>query len=214
MLFIETPRFPDEIAAWLVGGRGFLTIVTETGGGNEYRNSPWEMARGVWDVSAALRTIPDGSAFAMKTLYQYFLVARSQLYGFRLKAPYDNTDDGGGVLGATGLAVAATVAYQMFKNITVSPITYQQIVQKPVGSSIKIYDNGSLRTLTTHYTIDATTGIVTFASQPTVGHALTWTGGYDIPVRFGGDLPQIGREATGALASWQGLKLVEIRLPE
>jgi len=37
--------------------------------------------------------------------------------------------------------------------------------------------------VTTHYTISAT-GLVTFVSPPPNDHALTWSGEFDIPVRF------------------------------
>lgn len=215
MAFFETPRFPDDLACWLSGGRGFNTMVVDTFGGDEYRDGAWAMARGVWDVSEALRTIPDGGTYSIKPLVKMLLVARGRLHGFRVKAPYDNSDDSSGVLGLTGVGVASTLAYQMYKNYTISPIpVYQQIVQKPVATGLKIYKNGVLQTLTTHYTINAATGIVTFVSQPTIGQTLTWTGNYDVPVRFGGDLPDVGRISGGALAGWHGLKLVEIRNPD
>lgn len=213
MAFLETPRFPDGIAAWLIGGRGFMTTIVETFGGNEYRNSAWDQARGEWNIDEAMRVIQDTSPHAMKLLSNMFFVARGAFHGFRLKAPLDNTDDGGGVLGVTGLGVAATTVYQMYKNYFISPLAYQQLVGKPVGLTIKVYVDSVLKTLGTDYAIDQTTGLITFASQPTIGATLTWTGSYDIPVRFGGDMPAIGRDPTGALLSWQGLKLIEIRNP-
>jgi len=215
--FIETPRFPDEIAFWNSGGRGFLTTVVETWGGQEFRNSPWTTARGVytWTTNSAeaLRSAHDTSPYAMAAMRNLYRVTRARLYAFRFKDFSDYQDDGGGVLGTTGLAVAATTAYQMYKNYAISPLSYQQIVQKPVGSTIKVYNNGVLQTLTTDYTLDATTGIVTFTSQPTIGHALTWTGQFDVPVRFDMDMPDLGRESSGAYFNWNSLRLVEVRNP-
>jgi hypothetical protein len=52
-MFIETPRFPDEVSAWAVGGRAFQTIATENYGGYEYRNAAWAQARGMWDVRSS-----------------------------------------------------------------------------------------------------------------------------------------------------------------
>ena len=54
---------------------------------------------------------------------------------------------------------------------------------------------------------------MTFVSQPTVGHALTWTGEFDTPVRFDGDDPQIGLDSSGALYDWPNLQIVELRNP-
>jgi uncharacterized protein (TIGR02217 family) len=214
--FLESPRFPDEISAWLSGGRGFKTIIAETYGGDEYRNAAWQYARGEWDVGEAERMADENTgtaSLAFKGLRNLFMASNGQLGGFRLKVWDDYKDDGGGVLGTTGLAVAATLAYQMFKNYPSGAGSYQHKILKPVASTIQVFDNGVLRTLTTDYTLDATTGIITFVAQPTVGHALTWTGQFDTPVRFGGDLPKNGRDSTGSVWTWQGVKLVELKNP-
>lgn len=219
MSFFETPKFPPEIGAWLVGGRGFQTIITDTFGGYEYRNSAWAMARGVWDIGEALRTVGDTSKLPMLNLYKLLLTARGRLHTFRVYAPLDNNDGSGGILGLTGLATSATV-YQMYKNVILSgATTYQQIVRTPIvsgaysgQSNVKIFDNAVERTA--NFSIDTKTGEVTFTSPfPVVGHALTWTGSHDIPVRFHADFPMIGLDPSGALMTWQGIKLVEIRNP-
>lgn len=209
--FIETPRFPDELAAWAKGGRSFRTISVETYGGDEYRTAAWSMPRGEWDITSALRQTQPNAAYNWKTLRNFFTACKGQLYAFRFKDFQDYTDDDAGVLGTTGVGVAATLAYQMFKNYVVSPLTTQVIVQKPVASTIKIYINGVLKTLTTDYTLDSTTGIVTFVSQPGVGLALTWTGEYDVPVRFAADIPAMGLEDTGSFLEWQDLRVIQVR---
>src|SRR6185437_4222487 len=87
--FIETPRFPDEIAFWNSGGRGFLTTVVETWGGQEFRNSPWTTARGVytWTTNSAeaLRSAHDTSPYAMAAMRNLYRVTRARLYAFRFK---------------------------------------------------------------------------------------------------------------------------------
>lgn len=215
MSFLETPRFPDEIAAWAVGGRGFMTTVVETYGGNEYRNAAWSQARGKWEVlQDAVRMGNPSSPRSMQALRTLFRVCAGQLYGFRFKDYQDYQDEAGGVLGTTGLAVGSTLAYQMFKDYVLSPLSYQQIIQKPVASTIAVYNNGVLQTTPGQYSLDSTTGIVTFVSQPTVGHTLTWTGEFDVPVRFATDDPRLGLEPqTGAVWEWQQLTLIEIRNP-
>ena len=207
--FIETPRFPDEIAAWAKGGRAFRTVTVETYGGDEYRTGAWTTPRGEWDVSSALRTTMPGNAFNWKVLRNFFNACRGQLYGFRFKDFQDYQDEGAGVLGAGGVGVAATLAYQMIKNYSVSPLLTQQIILKPVAATIKVYIAGVLQS--SGYTLDATTGIVTFGSQPGVGLTLTWTGEYDVPVRFATDVPNMGLEDTGSLLEWQDLRVIQLR---
>lgn len=212
MPFLESPRFPDEIAAWAIGGRGFSTTVVETYGGIEYRNAAWSQARGAWEIrNEALRSNNPVSPYSMQALRTLYRCAFGQLYAFRFKDYQDYQDENGGVLGTTGLAVAATLSYQMFKNYVLSPLSYQQMVQKPVAGTVKVYIQGVLQV--SGYTLDTTTGIVTFGSQPTVGNTLTWTGQFDVPVRFASDVPTMGLEMTGALWEWEMLKLVEVRNP-
>ena len=209
--FIETPRFPDELAAWAKGGRAYRTIAVETYGGDEYRTAAWSMPRGEWDISSALRQTQPNATYNWKALRNFFNACKGQLYAFRFKDFQDYTDDGAGVLGTTGLAVAATLAYQMYKNYTVSPLTTQVIVQKPVVGTVKVFNNGVQQTTPGQYTLDTTTGIVTFVSQPTVGHTLTWTGEYDVPARFASDIPNMGLEDTGSLLEWQDLRIIQVR---
>jgi uncharacterized protein (TIGR02217 family) len=213
--FIESPRFPDEIAAWATGGKGFLTTVVQTWGGDEFRNSPWTYGLGLWTWSTnsqeALRSTNPNSAYWFGNMRNLYRIARGRLYAFRFRDYTDYQDEGQGVLGTTGLAVAATLAYQMFKNYAGTPNSYQQIIQKPIGTSIKVYNNGVLQTLTTDYAIDATTGIVTFVSQPTVGHPLAWTGQFDTPARFDFDTPDLGIDSSGAAFNWNALRVVEVR---
>jgi uncharacterized protein (TIGR02217 family) len=213
--FIESPRFPDEAAAWASGGRGKLTTIVQTWGGDEYRNSPWTYGLGLWTWSTnsqeVLRSTSMANPFWFGNMRNLFKIAEARLYPFRFRDITDYMDEGQGVLGKTGLAVAATLAYQMFKNYLGSPNSYQQIIQKPIGSTIKVYNNGVLQTLTTDYTIDATTGIVTFVSQPTIGHTLTWTGAFDVPARFDFDMPDLGIDASGAYFNWNSLRIVEVR---
>ena len=211
-IFSESPRFPDYLAAWLVGGPSFNTTIVQTYGGDEYRNAPWAYPLGQWTLSEALGDVRETSSHAAGVLMKFLYVMQGQLGGFRVQIPNDYTDSqagGTGVLGPTGLATAATLSYQMFKKYTLGSLTFYRKILKPVGTSLAFFDNGSPATPT----IDTTTGIVTFASQPTVGHTLTWTGQFDVPVRFDGDTPQLGLESTGSFYDWANLKLKELRNP-
>ena len=130
MAFVETPRFPDTLAYWMQGGRGFLTIVTETYGGNEYRNAAWSQARGTYQAQGEmLRSLHASNPEYFVPLRNLFRVCYGQLNAFRFKDFQDYKDEGGGVLGTGGVGVSSTLAYQMYKNYAVSPASYQQIVQ-------------------------------------------------------------------------------------
>lgn len=198
--FIETPRFPDWVAFWARGGRTFKTTVTETYGGNEYRNASWAQARGAWtwdNEDAAAFSQNPLAVYAYTGLRNMFASTLGQLYAFRFKDFRDYKDDGNGIF----IAIDAT-HFQMYKHYAVSPLSYNQIIQKPVSATVIV--TGGVTPV-----VDYTTGIVTVAS----GTPTAWTGEYDVPVRFASDVPQVGPDTTGAQINWESLTLVEVRNP-
>ena len=65
---------------------------------------------------------------------------------------------------------------------------------KAFVAQIVIKKAGVTQTVTTDYTISSS-GLVTFTSAPANGAALTWTGEFDLPMRFDTDhLPVIMNE--------------------
>jgi uncharacterized protein (TIGR02217 family) len=195
MAFLETPRFPDELAAWAVGGRGFQTSAVQTYGGQEFRNQNWALALGQWEIPEAQRITNPLSAYSYKLLRNFFLALRGGFNGFRFKDYTDYTDEGAGVL----VAIDAT-HYQLYKNYVSGALTYSQIINKPI--SPVTFTGGS------GISVDYTTGIITVTTAPSA-----WQGQFDIPVRFINDVPMNGVDSSGALMSWHSIKLVEVRTP-
>jgi uncharacterized protein (TIGR02217 family) len=196
MSFIDV-QFPVEISRWAVGGRGFNTTVTQTYGGDEYRNAAWSQALGEWDVSEALRTNMPNNAYYFKTLRDLFMACSGQLNAFRFKDWTDYKDEGGGVF----VSINST-HFQMYKNYTRGSTTYSQIIQKPVSATVTVTGG-------TGASVDYTTGIVTVSS----GTPTSWVGEFDIPARFATDVQSLGLTSEGALVEWQNLKLREVRNP-
>jgi uncharacterized protein (TIGR02217 family) len=187
--------FPLEVSAWAVGGRAFKTTVVQTYGGDEYRNAAWAQTLGEWEIADAFRAINPNSAHAMAALRNFLMAGMGQLYGFRFRDPQDYTDETHGILKQIG----ATANWQLYKRYSITSLTYDQIITKPV-STISV--TGGVVS-----SIDYTTGIVTMTS----GTPTAWTGTFDIPARFAEDGPKIGLDGTGAVFDWQALKIVELR---
>src|SRR6266404_7316909 len=96
--FLESPRFPDELAAWATGGRGFNTTVVQTYGGDEYRNAAWTQRLGRWDIANALRVAnPAIATYNAAVLVDFLNVVLGRLGAFRFQDPRDHTDGGAGV---------------------------------------------------------------------------------------------------------------------
>ena len=77
MAFMETPRFPDDIAQGSVGGPGYSTDVTVMFSGHEARNINWSRARGRWEASSAVRTAADFDAVRSGAQRRYLLLRGS-----------------------------------------------------------------------------------------------------------------------------------------
>src|ERR1700686_5515022 len=104
MSFLETPRFPDEIAFYAQGGVTYNTNVIQTNSGREIRNQVWQYGKGYWNVAQALRTIDsNGNGYRLRILRDFFRVVKGRTYGFRFKDFTDWSDDTNGVLGTGGI---------------------------------------------------------------------------------------------------------------
>ncbi len=107
-----------------------------------------------------------------KALRNFKLAVKGAYLAFRFRDPADFKSDGQQSCSpATGNGSAT--AFQLQKTYTVdSPGTsYVRTITKPVNGTVAVYVNSVLQTLTTHYTINHATGVITFVSPP--GNTLT-----------------------------------------
>lgn len=160
--FLESPRFPDNIAFGATVGPTYLTVVTPVYSGRDGRIVAWQQARIRFEVGRRAMNAADTSA-----LDAFFRVVKGRAYGFRIK---DWTDyactTAQGVL--TPLTAAGT--YQLGKTYTQGSMSETRLIQKPVAGTVACYDNATL--ITTGLSLDTTTGIVTLtasASQSITG---------------------------------------------
>jgi uncharacterized protein (TIGR02217 family) len=113
-----------------------------------------------------------------------------------------------------GTGDGSTTIFGLYKTYTSGGVTRTRRIVKPVSGSVSIYKDSVLQTLTTHYTIDHATGIVTFVTAPANGLALTWTGRFDVPVRFSTDFFDVQMNDAVSGISYQNLPLLEIPAAE
>jgi uncharacterized protein (TIGR02217 family) len=216
-MFLETPRFPTFTTRTPQGGPMFSTEVAELSGGNESRNGAWNLPRHRFEVDLQNR-----SEVEFEAVKSLFLIARGRLHGFRFR---DQTDcSATATVGLLGTGVGSGVAaYQMYKRYTAGSNTFDRKILKPVSGSISVFKNGTPQTIVVsapgagQCTVDTTTGIVTFGgSAPTGVDVLTWSGDFDVPVRFDLDAMQaraVRTYAAKSLMSWDSIALIELRNP-
>lgn len=170
MSFIETPRFPDDIAYGAQGGPMYSTDVVATASGYEKRNQNWSAARLKFDVGYT-RTQAQ-----LDTLVAFFHAMKGRAHAFRFK---DHSDyaatTSNGRLGTAAVGDGTPGPFQLVKRYTSGSTTTDRDIAKPVSGTVLIYKGGVLQTVTTHYTIDHTTGLVTWValdSEAITGHTV------------------------------------------
>lgn len=205
--FIEQ-RFPPNISYGSKGGPSFNTSVFTASSGYEQRNINWEAARCKYDVSHGIRSTED-----MNDVLDFFYAVKGRATGFRYKdwADYKLTQ------GLIGTGNASETAFQIVKKYTVGSEVYTRNLRKIVTPSVgppvipfEVYVNDVLKTITTDYTINYNTGVITFTSPPANGHTIKVTCEFDVPVRFDTDEMMTTLEAF-ELQTWDGIPLVEIK---
>lgn len=203
--FIEV-QFPTEISYGSSGGPAFSTSVFESASGFEQRTLLWSEARAKYNVATGIKDKVD-----MDEVLAFFFNVRGRSIGFRFKdwADYQIADQ---VIG-TGNGVQTVFNIVKTYEVAGGLYTYDRRIYKPVSATVTgVKVNNVTQTITTDYTIDYTTGKITFVSAPASGHAVKITAAeFDVPVRFDTDELPIVHEAWLA-ESLSSVPLVELKL--
>ncbi len=164
MSFIESPRFPDNVAFGAVGGPGYMTDVVVVNSGAESRNQNWTQARAVYEVSHAAR-LPN----EYTVLRDFFRAMKGRTHGFRFKDHADfEATTANGVLG-TGVG-SGMPTYQLGKRYVAGALSETRSISKPVVGTAAIYRGAVLATAgggAGQYALDTTTGVVTWVADAT-----------------------------------------------
>ena len=199
MAFVEI-RFPDDISYGSSGGPAYSTSIVATDSGYEKRNIRWQDARARYNVAHGVRTRAQ-----LDSLIAFFRARKGRAHGFRFK---DWTDYQ--ALGQSlGIGNGSQTVFQLVKHYTSGSVTETRSLAKPVTGTVKPYLNGVLRT--SGFTVDTTTGLLTFSTAPAAGVLVSADCEFDVPVRFDSDTLSATLEAYG-VESWNNIPLVELRL--
>lgn len=209
MSFIESPRFPKNVTAGSAGGPGFLTEIVRTGGGYEYRNQRWEYPLHRYDLAYGALTLED-----LDEIIIWFHAAAGKRRRFRVRDRLDNKSVGvHETISPTDQLLGqgdsnATTEFQLVKVYERGPVSLSRRIQKPVAGTVRVALDGVEQT--TGFTVDTTTGLVTFSTPPAIGVEVTAGFEFDVPVRFDTDVLQNNMDTY--LSGAASIPLVEVRL--
>ena len=207
MAFHEV-RFPDDISRGARGGPERRTQVVELASGDEERNASWADSRRRYDAAYGIRRADD-----LATVVAFFEARNGRLHGFRWKdwgdfksslpsTPVTPIDQ------ALGSGDGATTAFQLVKRYESGSQAWVRRIVKPVVGTVRVARDGV--EAVSGWSVDATTGIVTFVTAPAAGVLVTAGFEFDVPVRFDTDRLDVtwDLDRLGSIAS---IPLVEVR---
>ncbi|MDE2164104.1 MAG: DUF2460 domain-containing protein [Alphaproteobacteria bacterium] len=202
-------RFPTAIAFHSTGGPERKTEIVALGSGFEERNAVWANSRRRYDAGSGVKTLDD-----LHALVAFFEARMGRLYGFRFRDPADYKSCAPGAdIAATdqplGTGDGAVTTFQLAKAYISGPSRWTRTIKKPVAGTVRIAIDSVEQT--DGWSIDSTTGLVTFAAAPASGAALTAGFEFDVPVRFDTDtlLVNLAAFTAGEIPS---IPIVEVRV--
>ncbi len=204
-------RFPSALSFGSVGGPSRRTDVVTLANGFEERNSPWAHSRRRYDAGLGVRSMDD-----IEELIAFFEARRGQLYGFRWKDWSDfksvfasqaqNFSDQ-----TLAQGDGQTTQFQLTKTYRSGDVSYTRPIHKPVAGSVRVGVGAAQGFEGADFSVDTTTGVVTFNTPPGLGAPITAGFEFDVPVRFDTDQIQT------SVASFQAgdvpnIPIVEVRV--
>lgn len=196
-MFNET-RLLDRVAYGSEFGRGFRTRIVNLRSGVERRNADWAAPIGRYRVLYQRLDANDHALVA-----QAHMASMGSLIPFRFK-DWSDFEASQELIG-TGTGSLQTL--QLTKTYNFGPISLARIIKKPVAETVVVYADGlpivaAVNTVTGEVIIDAAAGAV-----------ITWSGEFDVPVRFGSDRLDVDAVSRGqnGLILTSDVGLVEVR---
>lgn len=196
-----------------------MTVIHQSDSGHEVRIPRWSYARRSWNVA-----LDSWDETRLKAILNFFHARQGRAYGFRFKDWMDYYA-GMTLVPGTGLTynTAATseligigdgsdATWQLTKKYTSGSESITRNITRPKTGTVRIYVNGVQKTEATHYTVNYSTGLVTFTvgNIPPNTHEIRWAGEFDVPARFDTDQMDLNLETIVA-GQWASIPIVEIR---
>lgn len=207
--FVEV-QFPVGISMGSLAGPSRQTQIVVFGSGYEARNARWLNSRRVYDIGYGLHSENDIHAVIV-----FFEARNGRLIGFRFKdwtdwkscPPRNAVSPTDQIIGTGAVSVGT---FQLRKAYTSGGVTWYRTIKKPVSGTVRVALDGVEQF--SGFTVDTTTGEVSFTVNPGGGVVVTAGFEFDTPVRFDTDKLEINM-AEWAASKLQSIPMIELFLP-
>lgn len=202
-------RFPANISYGSSGGPERRTDVVTLRSGSEERNAIWANSRRRYNALYNVRKWSE-----IETVLAFWEERRGRLYGFRWKDWVDFRSAPHGVTITAsdqqiGVGDGAETDFQLAKTYGSSFSPWTRDIPKPVAGTVRVSIGGVEQM--SGWSVDVTTGIVTFSSPPGASAIVRAGFEFDVPVRFDADRFEISHSGF-ELGDIPALPVIEIRV--
>lgn len=177
-------RFPTSLSFGALGGPERRTEIVSLANGHEERNTPWSHSRRRYDAGVALRSLDD-----IQEVLAFFEARQGQMFGFRWKDWSDFTSTGPTTEISyddhiIGFGDGVSRQHPLVKTYRSGEQQYTRPITKPVLGTVRIGIAEQELQESVDYSIDYTTGLISFNVAPDIGAEITAGFEFDVPVRF------------------------------
>lgn len=230
MSFHDSAVFPENVSYGSSGGPGHSTTITVGDGGAEVRTQRWAGARCQFEIVENSKK-PDDTA----SILSFYRAMEGAAHGFRIK---DHSDWSTGrnhtyppstnVLDRVQLqdgGDGVSTVFQLTKPYTAGNVTKWRTITRPMSTGYQTVTRDGFAAITnyvwtgddllaegTDWTLNASTGEITFAVAPGNGVPIYASFAFHVPVRFDESTDDLleGSIDAGNLVSFGSLRAVEL----
>lgn len=187
MTHLSTP-FPAALSYGSSGGPVYRVTVVQAYSGKEERNQSWAYPLHTYSIDLSNRLQSE-----LETLVTYYHAAGGREHTFSFKDPRDykscalsgtvaNTDQ------TLRTATGGETDVQIIKVYTAGSISRTRKITRPISGTVTVAIDGTpVTTGAGDYTVDYTTGVITFATGLATGEVVTAGYEFYVPCRFDSD---------------------------
>lgn len=200
-------RFPLDVALGARGGPERATDIVTLASGHEERNSRWAHSRRRYNAGYGVKSRAD-----MQAVLAFFEERRGRFHSFLWRDALDHSSNGTAAPLPTDQELGAgdgiATAFPLRKKYGANFDPYWRPIIKPVAGSVRVALDGV--EVLGGFTVNAATGIVSFAAAPAEGVVVSAGFLFDVPVRFDIDRLDIELSSFDA-ADAPSIPLIEVR---